>query len=153
MSPVPAIHVAGAHLPGPVRVPDPTPAGNTAVVYCEANFGAGDGKTANGLVRHSEKYKILSVIDSEKDGLDSGEVLDGVANGIPICGSLTDAITLAGTVPDFFILGMAPASGMLSRSSADWCSMRSRTGCTSSTACTNSSTTTSSSPLPPLLTR
>ena len=40
----------------------------TAVVYCEANFGAIDGKTANGLVRHSEKYEILSVIDSEKAG-------------------------------------------------------------------------------------
>ena len=28
----------------------------TAVVYCEANFGDIDGKTANGLVRHSERY-------------------------------------------------------------------------------------------------
>jgi hypothetical protein len=24
----------------------------TAIVYCEANFGALDGETANGLVRH-----------------------------------------------------------------------------------------------------
>jgi uncharacterized NAD-dependent epimerase/dehydratase family protein len=84
------------------------------VVYCEANFGAGDGKTANGLVRHSERYEILSVIDSRKAGLDAGEVLDGTPNGIPICASLTDAISLAGRVPDFFIFGMAPASGMLS---------------------------------------
>ena len=44
----------------------------TAVVYCEANFGAIDGKTANGLVRFSEKYEILSIIDSEQAGLDSG---------------------------------------------------------------------------------
>ena len=43
----------------------------TAVVYCEANFGGLDGKTANGLVRHSEKYNILAVIDSEKAGEDS----------------------------------------------------------------------------------
>ncbi len=46
------------------------------MVYCEANFGSMDGKTANGLVRHSEKYKILSVIDSTKAGMDSGTVLD-----------------------------------------------------------------------------
>ena len=52
----------------------------TAVVYCEANFGAMDGKTANGLVRHSEKYKILSVIDSTKAGQDSGSVLDEKEN-------------------------------------------------------------------------
>lgn len=88
--------------------------GSTAVVYCEAFFGASDGKTANGLVRHSEKYEILSVIDSEKSGLDSGDVLDDKPNGIPICADLADAIALAGRVPDFFILGMAPLSGMLS---------------------------------------
>ena len=88
--------------------------GSTAVVYCEANFGASDGKTADGLVRHSERYEILSVIDSEQSGQDSGEVLDGTPNGIPICASLADAITLAGRVPDFFIYGMAPSSGMLS---------------------------------------
>ncbi len=86
----------------------------TAVVYSEASFGAMDGKTANGLVRHSEKYEILSVIDSEKAGLDSGEVLGDKPNGIPICTDLADAITVAGRVPDFFIFGMAPASGMLS---------------------------------------
>ncbi len=91
-----------------------TPSGNTAVVYCEGNFGAIDGKTANGLVRYSEKYEILSVIDSEKSGLDAGEVLGDGPSGIPICANLADAIALAGRVPDFFIFGLAPSSGMLS---------------------------------------
>jgi len=86
----------------------------TAIVYCEANFGAIDGKTANGLVRHSERYKILSVIDSEKAGLDSGTVLDGEPNGIPICRNLAESLENAATVPDYFIFGMAPSSGMLS---------------------------------------
>ena len=86
----------------------------TAVVYCEANFASLDGKTANGLVRHSEKYKILSVIDSEQAGLDCGEVLDNKTNGIPLCRDLTEALELAAEVPDYFIFGMAPASGMLS---------------------------------------
>jgi uncharacterized NAD-dependent epimerase/dehydratase family protein len=88
--------------------------GATAVVYCEANFGAVDGKTANGLVRHSEKYRILSVIDSEKAGLDAGAVLGEQPNAIPICRNLADALVHAGGVPDYFIYGMAPASGMLS---------------------------------------
>ncbi|MBW9258055.1 MAG: DUF1611 domain-containing protein [Candidatus Thiodiazotropha sp. (ex. Lucinisca nassula)] len=87
---------------------------STAIVYCEANFGAIDGKTANGLVRRSERYKILSVIDSEKTGLDAGMVLDDKPNAIPICRDLASALTQAGTVPDFFIFGMAPSSGMLS---------------------------------------
>ena len=86
----------------------------TAIVYCEANFGAIDGKTANGLIRRSEKYNILSVIDSEKAGLDTGMVLDNKANSIPICRDLADALSQAGSVPDYYIFGMAPSSGMLS---------------------------------------
>ena len=92
--------------------PKPVP---TAVIYCEANFGAIDGKTANGLVRHSEKYEVVSVIDSEKAGLDAGAVLGDEPNGVPICRDLEQALTLAGGVPDYFVLGLAPASGMLSR--------------------------------------
>ena len=42
------------------------PSGTTAIVYCEGQFGQQDGKTANGLVRHSERYEILSVIDSTR---------------------------------------------------------------------------------------
>lgn len=87
---------------------------HTAIVYCEGNFGALDGKTANGLVRHSEKYKILSVIDSEKAGLDSGVVLDDKPNAIPITRNLTEALKQLGETPDYFIFGMAPLSGMLS---------------------------------------
>ena len=100
----------------PARPPTPAPAERraTAVVYCEANFGALDGKTANGLVRHSELYEILAVIDSEKQGLDAGEVLDGTPNAVPVCRDLSDALARAGVVPDYFIFGMAPSSGMLS---------------------------------------
>jgi uncharacterized NAD-dependent epimerase/dehydratase family protein len=86
----------------------------TAIIYCEANFGAIDGKTANGLVRHSERYEILSVIDSEKAGLDAGMVLDGKPNAIPICRDFAESLEKAVTVPDYFIFGMAPSSGMLS---------------------------------------
>jgi len=86
----------------------------TAIVYCEGNFGAVDGKTANGLVRHSERYEILSVIDSEKAGRDAGEVLGDPANGIPVLASLDEAIADGGHAPAFLIFGMAPSSGMLS---------------------------------------
>ena len=86
----------------------------TAVVYCEANFGHPDGKTANGLVRHSERYAIQSVIDSTQAGLDTGLVLGDARNGIPLCANLDEAIRSAGHVPDFMIFGMAPATGLLS---------------------------------------
>ena len=85
-----------------------------AIVYCEANFAKIDGKTANGLVRNSERYEIISVIDSHLAGQDTGLVLDGVANGIPLCRDLDDALIQAGATPDLFIVGVAPTSGLLS---------------------------------------
>lgn len=87
---------------------------STAIVYCEGNFASIDGKTANGLVRHSEKYNILSIIDSEKTGLDAGNVLDNKPNSIPIVKDLDEAILTASSMPDYFIWGTAPATGKLS---------------------------------------
>lgn len=97
--------------PRPVRASTHVP---TAVVYCEASFGKIDGKTANGLVRQSDTYKIVSVIDSEKAGLDAGEVLGEAHNGITIRRDLAEAVAAAERPPDVFILGIAPASGLLS---------------------------------------
>ncbi len=96
--------------------PSAAPEGSTAFVYCEGNFGELDGKTANGLVRHSEKYQVLGVIDSRTAGRDAGEVLDDTPNGIPIYRDVAEAVRVAGHVPDYFIFGMAPASGLLSPS-------------------------------------
>jgi uncharacterized NAD-dependent epimerase/dehydratase family protein len=100
-----------AEAPG---APPSPPVGNTAIVYCEGNFTGLDGKTANGLVRHSERYDVLGVIDSRLAGLDAGQALDGTPNGIPVLADLAEALERLGQVPDWFIVGMAPASGLLS---------------------------------------
>lgn len=86
----------------------------TAIVYCEGSFGTIDGKTANGLVRHSELYRIVAVIDSKHAGSDAGVVLGEAHRAIPVCRDLAHALSCTGTVPDFYIYGVAPASGMLS---------------------------------------
>ncbi len=93
---------------------DVTKGVSTAVVYCEENFGQIDGKTANGLVRYSQAYRILSVIDARLKGRDSGQVLDNVSNGIPIVEDLEAAVTREVHIPDTLIYGMAPSTGRLS---------------------------------------
>ncbi|MGB3412873.1 MAG: DUF1611 domain-containing protein [Microthrixaceae bacterium] len=90
-----------------------------AVVYCEANFGAIDGKTANGLVRASEKYEIISVIDSNLAGQDAGMILDGQPNGIPIRRDLNEALNQCDSRVELFIIGVAPTSGLLSATERD----------------------------------
>lgn len=86
-----------------------------ALVYSENEFGMIDGKVANGLARHSEKYKILGIIDSKKSGLDAGEYLDGIKNGIPVFRSLDDAIENLNLVPEYFIYGIAPLASFLDK--------------------------------------
>ena len=85
-----------------------------AIVYCEGNFGAMDGKTANGLVRASNRFRIQAVIDSDQTGADAGEVLDGNRNGIPICRDLNQALRESNQQPTHFIFGVAPLDGQFS---------------------------------------
>ncbi|RSL33035.1 DUF1611 domain-containing protein [Salibacterium salarium] len=84
-----------------------------AIIYCEANFGTMDGKTANGLVRNSKNYDIVGVIDSTKNERDAGEVIEGKKNGIPIFKSLEEALHGLKDTPDQFIYGLAPAEAFL----------------------------------------
>lgn len=100
----------------PGRAPSELDQRPAAVVYCEGNFADIDGKTANGLVRSSERYRIVAVIDSTFAGRDAGHVLDGVDAGIPIVATLPDVVRVVGHLPDLFIFGLAPLSGLMSRS-------------------------------------
>ncbi len=90
-----------------------------AIVYSEGFFTVMDGKTANGLARHSETYRIVGVIDSRFAGRDAGEVLDGEPNGIPIFQSLDDALNALAQTPQTFIYGIAPLSGDFSTGEID----------------------------------
>ncbi len=85
----------------------------TAILLCEGAFGTSEGKTAHGLVRHTERYRVLSVIDSGMAGRDAGEVLDGRPAGIPIVTDLDEAVRLAGRRPDYLVVGVATHGGVL----------------------------------------
>jgi len=91
------------------------PEGN-AIVYCEGAFNTPNGKTAHGLIRFTNRYRVLSVVDSRYAGRDAGDILDGKGNGIPVFGSLKQAFTEADshTRPaTHFVVGLAPDGGRL----------------------------------------
>lgn len=83
-----------------------------ALVYCEGAYNTPNGKTAHGLVRFTERYKVLGVIDSRYAGQDAGEVLDGKPTGVLIFDSLSSAIKVVGK-PKYFVIGLAPDGGRL----------------------------------------
>jgi uncharacterized NAD-dependent epimerase/dehydratase family protein len=84
-----------------------------ALILCEGFFGTGDGKTANGLVRHTERYQIAGVLDSRLAGRDAGEVLVGDPCGIPIFASLAEALEKLADRPTHLVIGLAPEGGRL----------------------------------------
>ena len=87
-----------------------------AVVYCEGSFDSSYGKTAHGLVRFTERYKVVAVIDSSLAGKDAGMVLDGSPNGIPIVASLDEAAEAAAgkdLTLTHFVIGIATDGGYL----------------------------------------
>lgn len=87
-----------------------------AIVYCEGAFNTTNGKTAHGLVRFSERYKVIAVIDSQYAGRDALDVLDGRHAGIPVVSSLVEAIEVGkgkGTYPTHMVIGIAPDGGRL----------------------------------------
>jgi uncharacterized NAD-dependent epimerase/dehydratase family protein len=95
------------------------PEGN-AIVYCQGAFNTTNGKTAHGLVRRTQRYRVLSVVDSRYAGRDAGQELDGRPNGIPVFDSVADAYARSvseepGTAntATHLIIGLAPDGGRL----------------------------------------
>lgn len=86
----------------------------TALVYCENQFGLVDGKTAAGLVRHSETFTIVGIIDSSLAGKDAGEELGDKKNNIPIFANLAQALNNLKEVPNCYIYGKAPLDACIS---------------------------------------
>jgi uncharacterized NAD-dependent epimerase/dehydratase family protein len=84
----------------------------TALVLCDGYFATINGKTAHGLVRGTERYRILGVVDRPTAGRDAGEVVDGVARGIPVFASLPEALRGLPARPDFAIVGVATSGGV-----------------------------------------
>lgn len=80
----------------------------TALVYCEKQFGLVDGKTAAALVRHSELYTVVGVIDSLLAGKDAGEALGAEKSNIPIFADLDAALSHLSKTPDCYVYGKAP---------------------------------------------
>ena len=63
-----------------------------AILLTSGKFDSSNAKTAFGLIRTSEHYDILAVIDQNTAGKDAGELVDGKAVGIPIYPSIKDFV-------------------------------------------------------------
>ena len=85
----------------------------SAVVLANNKFMTPNGKTAHGLVRGSERFRVTAIVDPGLAGRDAGEVLDGRPAGIPIVADLDEAIALEDSPPKWCVIGIATHGGRL----------------------------------------
>jgi uncharacterized NAD-dependent epimerase/dehydratase family protein len=84
-----------------------------AVVLAPGAFRTDSAKTAHGLVRGSERFEVVAVLDADAAGHDAGELLDGHRRGVPIFASLVEALDGARRRPDTCIVGVATPGGTI----------------------------------------
>ncbi|MEW6039795.1 MAG: DUF1611 domain-containing protein [Pseudomonadota bacterium] len=82
-----------------------------ALILAHGCFGDIYGKVAHGLVRGTDRFDVIAVIDPDCAGRDAGALLDGRPCGIPIVASIEAALAQARRRPEFAIVGMATHGG------------------------------------------
>jgi uncharacterized NAD-dependent epimerase/dehydratase family protein len=86
---------------------------NNAIVLTDGLLMTSDAKTAHGLIRGSERFNIIGLVDGEANaGKDAGVLLDGKHRGIPVFGTTEAAIKALEKV-DYLIIGVATVGGIL----------------------------------------
>lgn len=100
-----------------------------AIVMAEGKFGNPGGKTANGIVMHSELFDAVAIVDSETAGESPSEVLgrDSVPE-VPILSSIPKALKAAPNA-EALVLGVAPAGGALPDAWIDGIQQAMHSGC------------------------
>ena len=85
---------------------------NKAIVLTNGLFLKINAKTAHGLVRGTEKFEIIGVVDGiETAGKDAGELLDGKKRNIPIFSDVEKAVNALPEI-NFLIVGVATLGGV-----------------------------------------
>lgn len=88
------------------------PVGGRALLLAPGLFQTEKAKTAHGLVRGTDRFQVVGVLDAACAGRDAGEVLDGQPRGVPVFASLDDALA-SEAKPEVIIVGVAVPGGRL----------------------------------------
>jgi uncharacterized NAD-dependent epimerase/dehydratase family protein len=85
----------------------------TAVILTNGCLDTANAKTAHGLIRSTERFKILGVIDANNAGKDAGEILDGRHRNIPVYTDIDSYMAENKKKPDYAVIGLALCGGRL----------------------------------------
>lgn len=88
----------------------------SAIVITAGYLDTNSGKTAHGLIRGTERFDILGIIDHKHAGKDAGEVMDGRKRNIPVYESIASFIKESTQKADYCIIGVATKGGVIPHS-------------------------------------
>ncbi|MEO5599928.1 MAG: DUF1611 domain-containing protein [Cyclobacteriaceae bacterium] len=86
---------------------------SNAIVITEGYLDTLSAKTAHGLIRGTNRFNIIGVIDSKHAGKDAGEVMDGKKRNIPVFSSLADFFRTSKIRAEYSIIGVATKGGVI----------------------------------------
>ncbi|TAH22494.1 MAG: DUF1611 domain-containing protein [Cytophagales bacterium] len=84
-----------------------------AIILTHGLLNLDFAKVAHGLIRGTERYNILAIIDHKFAGLEIRDLLGGDFASIPIYDSIGAAISMVGEKIDYLIIGLAFTGGKI----------------------------------------
>lgn len=86
---------------------------SNAIVITGGYLASSNAKTAHGLIRGTERFNILAIIDEKFPGADAGEILDKRKRNIPVYGTIADALKTIKEPVKYCVIGVATKGGVI----------------------------------------
>jgi uncharacterized NAD-dependent epimerase/dehydratase family protein len=86
---------------------------SNAIIITAGYLDSNSGKTAHGLIRGTDRYKIVGVIDQKSAGKDAGEVLDGKNRNIPVYATVEEFAKTSKQTAKYCVIGVATKGGVI----------------------------------------
>jgi uncharacterized NAD-dependent epimerase/dehydratase family protein len=86
---------------------------SNAIVITGGYLDTINAKTAHGLIRGTERFNVLAVIDHKFPGRDAGDVLEKKPKNIPVYATLADALKVIKEPVQYAVIGVATKGGVI----------------------------------------
>ncbi len=86
---------------------------SNAIVLTGGFLNTGSAKTAHGLIRGTDRFTIVGIIDDKSAGKDAGEVLDGRKRNIPVYASMEEFKKTSPAQATTCVVGVATKGGVI----------------------------------------
>jgi uncharacterized NAD-dependent epimerase/dehydratase family protein len=86
---------------------------NNAIIITGGYLNSSNAKTAHGLIRGTDRFTIVGIVDEKSAGKDAGEVLDGKKRNIPVYASIAEFEKTSNQKASYCIVGVATKGGVI----------------------------------------